>query len=129
MTLPLTDYPVLDLSGSVATATCGRVFADFGARVVNVEHPSKGHPTRGLPPFDPALSVPDNSGIHALLSPNKESLALDIRDPSRREELLEWVQTADVVLESYRPGVLERLGFGRQRLGELAGDYLRSKGR
>ncbi|MCH8817825.1 MAG: CoA transferase [Chloroflexi bacterium] len=120
MTLPLTDYTVLDLSGSVATATCGRVFADFGARVVNVEHPSTGHPTRRLPPFDPALPAPDNSGIHALLSPNKESLALDIRDPSRREELLEWVQTADVVLESERPGTLDELGIGFEALKTVA---------
>ncbi|MBT6680852.1 MAG: CoA transferase, partial [Chloroflexi bacterium] len=48
MTLPLSDYTVLDLSGSIATASCARVFADFGARVINVENPSTGHPTRRL---------------------------------------------------------------------------------
>ena len=120
MTLPLSDYTVLDLSGSVATATCGRVFADFGARVINIEHPETGHPTRGLPPFDPDLPAPDNSGIHALLSPNKESLALDIRDSSRRAELLEWVKTADVVLESERPGTLDELGIGFEALKAVA---------
>jgi len=69
-------------------------------------------PTRALHPFDPALSSPNNSGIHALLSPNKESLALDVHDTSQRAELLEWVKTADVVLESEQPGTLDELGIG-----------------
>ncbi|MDA1257444.1 MAG: CoA transferase [Chloroflexi bacterium] len=120
MTLPLSDYTVIDLSGSIATATCGRVFADFGARVINVENPSTGHPTRGLPPFDAGITAPDNSGLHALLSPNKESLSLDVRDPSQRDELLEWVAAADVVLESERPGVLDELGIGFETLKAAA---------
>ena len=112
MTLPLSDYTVLDLSGSIATASCARVFADFGARVINVENPDGGHATRGLAPFDPDLKTPDNSGIHALLSPAKESLALDITDPTQHAELLQWVKTADVVLESEKPGTLDDLGIG-----------------
>ena len=112
MTFPLSEYTVLDLSGSVAIAACGRVFEDFGARVINVEHPVTGHPTRAFPPFDPALSSHNNSGIHALLSHNKESLALDVHDTSQRAELLEWIKTADVVLESEQPGTLDELGIG-----------------
>jgi len=120
MTLPLSDYTVIDLSGSIATASCARVFADFGARVINVEDPVGGHPTRALAPFDPVLDAPDNSGLHALLSPNKESLALDISDPAQHAELLEWVKTADVVLESEKPGALDELGIGFEALKSVA---------
>ena len=112
MNLPLSDYTVLDLSGSISTASCARVFADFGARVINVENPSSGHPTRTLPPFDADLEYLDDSGIHALLSPNKESLALDISDKSNHPELLNWIKSADVVLESEKPGTLDALGLG-----------------
>ena len=69
--LPFDGYTVLDVSGSVATATAGKLFADFGARVVNVEPPG-GHPTRHLPPHRPRVTAPESSGLHALLSPNKE---------------------------------------------------------
>ena len=120
MTLPLDDYTVLDLSGSIATATCGKVFADFGARVVNIESPDGGHPTRRYPPSVPGLFVPENGGIHALLSPHKESVALDVTDPARRDELLRWVAAADVVLESERPGTLDELGLGFKTLRSVA---------
>ena len=120
MTYPLSEYTVIDLSGTIATASCARVFADFGARVINVENPTTGHTTRGLAPFDRALDAPDNSGIHALLSPNKESLALDIANPAHREELIEWVKTADVVLESELPGTLNDLGIGFKALKAVA---------
>ncbi len=120
MTLPLSTYTVLDISGSIATASCARVFADFGARVINVENPAGGHPTRAFAPFDPEQESPDNSGIHALLSPNKESLALDISDPAQHAALLEWVKTADVVLESEKPGTLDGLGLGFEALKAVA---------
>ena len=58
--LPLQGYTVLDLSGSVATAVCGRMMADFGARVVNIE-PAEGHPTRHLPPHHPDTPAPESS--------------------------------------------------------------------
>jgi crotonobetainyl-CoA:carnitine CoA-transferase CaiB-like acyl-CoA transferase len=124
MTLPLSDYTILDLSGSIATAACARVFADFGARVINVENPDSGHATRGLAPFDPDLKAPDNSGIHALLSPNKESLVLDITDSAQHAELLEWVKTADVVLESEKPGTLAGLGIGFDVLKAVSPDVI-----
>ncbi|MBT6681622.1 MAG: CoA transferase, partial [Chloroflexi bacterium] len=67
-------------------------------------------------PFDLSLETPDNSGLHALLSPNKESLALDITDRASRDDLLEWVKCADVVLESENPGTLDELGIGFETL-------------
>jgi crotonobetainyl-CoA:carnitine CoA-transferase CaiB-like acyl-CoA transferase len=109
-TLPFSGYTVLDVSGSVATATAGKLFADFGARVVNVEPPG-GHPTRHLPPHRPGAPAPESSGLHALLSPNKESVVIDLDDRDRREALLDLVAAANVVLESEPPGVLPAKGL------------------
>lgn len=116
-TLALEGYRVLDLSGSVATATCGKLFADFGARVVNVE-PPRGHPTRQLPPHRSDVDAPESSGLHALLSPHKESIVLDLADSDQRAELLRLVSAADVVLESEAPNALAARGLGFERLQE-----------
>jgi len=107
---------VLDLSGTVASALCGKLFADFGARVVNIEPPG-GHATRALPPHLPGAGPGEGSGIHALLSPHKESAVIDLATTAGRDELLTWVRAADVVIEAEGPGVLEghRLGFDALR--------------
>ncbi|MFI5321133.1 MAG: CoA transferase, partial [Myxococcota bacterium] len=95
---PLEGITVVDLGGSVATAVCGRLFADFGARVIDVEPPA-GHATRRLPPFAPA-SEGGESGLHALLSPNKESAVA-----ASEAEALRWVAHADVVLDCGQPRI------------------------
>ena len=111
----LDGFTVVDLSGTIATATCGKLFADFGARVVNIEPPG-GHPTRHLPPFKEGAPAGEASGIHALVSPNKESVVLDIRDPRQRDDLFERVASADVVLEGETPGTLAALGLDYESL-------------
>jgi len=72
----LEGITVVDTSGTVATGYCGKLFADHGARVVNLE-PREGFGTRALPPFMPALSPPENSALHAYLSTNKASVVRD----------------------------------------------------
>ncbi len=89
---PLEGFTIVDIGGTVATAICGRLFADFGARVIDVE-PPEGFGTRRLPPFATANEA-GTSGLHALLSPNKESAVA-----GSEEELLRWVKSADVVLD------------------------------
>ena len=116
--MPLSGYTVLDLSGSVGTAVCGRYLADFGARVINVEAPS-GHPTRGLGPCFPGESGPEASGLHTLLSPGKQSLVADISTAQGRESLEPWLRVAEVVLEAERPGELSRRGLGPGHLESL----------
>ena len=88
----LDHLTVVDVSGSVATAWCGKLFADFGARVVNLEG-SHGHPTRG----DPAL--------HALLSPHKQSVGIGWRDAAA------VLAQADLVLEAEAPGGVSNSGL------------------
>ena len=116
---PLDGYTVLDLTGSVATAYCARFLADFGARVVNIE-PPQGHQTRSLPPHRPGVAAPESSGLHALLSPNKQSVVLRIDDDDDREALWEWIAQADVILEAEPPGRLEALGIGFEAMAQRA---------
>ena len=121
--LPFSGYTVLDLSGSVATATTGKIFADFGARVVNVEPPA-GHATRRLPPHRPGVPSPESSGLHALLSPNKQSVVVDLDDGDRQRVLTDLLATADVVLESEPPGALSAKGLGFEDLTRLAPELI-----
>ncbi|MFI5320649.1 MAG: CoA transferase [Myxococcota bacterium] len=100
---PFEGITVVDLGGSVATAVCGRLFADFGARVIDVEPPG-GFETRRLPPLA-AGNDAGESGLHALLSPNKESAVA-----ASEAEALRWVVNADVVLDFGPPRIpLERI--------------------
>lgn len=122
-THPFSGYTVLDVSGSVATATTGKLFADFGARVVNVEPPG-GHPSRHLPPHRPGTPAPESSGLHALLSPNKESVLVDLDDRDQRCALLDLVAEADVVLESEPVGALCARGLGFETLTRIAPELI-----
>ena len=98
LTQPLTGFTVVDLGGSVATAACGRLFADFGARVIDVEPPG-GFATRRLPPRR-SVNGAEESCLHALLSPNKESAIA-----GSEAEALRWAAGADVVLDFGPPRI------------------------
>lgn len=89
----LDDIVVLDLGGTVATGYCGKLFADHGATVINVE-PQDGFSTRKLPPFVDGED-PERSALHAYLSTNKQSA---VADASNRSAWLDIVARADVVL-------------------------------
>ena len=74
----LAGVKVLDVAGSIASGYCGKLFADHGATVVNVEPPDGGFETRREPPFLPGAEPPEDSALHAYLNTNKESVALDV---------------------------------------------------
>ena len=107
----LADLVILDLSGTVATAYCGHLFAALGARVVDCETPGTGHPTRRLPPFAPGVEAPEASAFNAWIAARKESVALDPSTAAGRARVVELVRGADVLLEAYRPGELEAVGL------------------
>ena len=95
----LSGLKVLDVAGTVASAYCGKLFADHGAEVINVE-PAAGFETRRQPPFLPKESAPENSALHAYLSANKASVALDVEaEPDRLQTL---ATGASVVLDAGR---------------------------
>ena len=101
----LTGIRVLDMSRLLPGPYCTMLLADFGAEVIKIEEPGKGDYSRSFPPF-----LKDFGYWHLQLNRNKQSVVLDLKSEEGRNIFLELVKTADVVVESYRPGVLKKLG-------------------
>lgn len=106
--LPLDGIRVVEFSHMVMGPTCGLVLADLGAEVIKVEPPGKGDRTRYL--------VSSGTGFFPAFSRNKKSVQLDTEDGSDLETLKRLIDTADVVLENFRPGGLEAKGLGYEAL-------------
>ena len=107
MPAPLSGITILDLTHVLAGPFCATTLADLGARVIKVERPGTGDDTRAFPPF-----VQGESGYFAALNAGKQSIALDLKASPDRALFDRLLARADVVLENYRPGVMERLGYG-----------------
>lgn len=112
---PLEGIRVLDLTRYVSGPHASQMLADFGADVAKVEDPTRGDPARHL---DRLAGGPD-SLFAITLSRGKRSVGLDLYQDEGRAVLADLVRSADVMLENYRPGTLERMGFGWERLQEL----------
>ena len=108
---PLSGVTVLDLTHVLAGPFCSHTLQDLGACVSKVERPGLGDDTRAFPPF-----VNDTSAYFAALNSGKQSIALDLKSPTDRGILDRLLVRADVILENYRPGVMERLGYGWEKL-------------
>jgi len=115
---PLSDLIVLDLTRALAGPHAGMMLGDMGARVIKVESPT-GDDTRGWGP--PFVGEEDERESTYFMSANrnKESLVLDLKSEDDKEVLARLVQRADVLMENFRTGVLDRLGFPVERLHEL----------
>ena len=109
----LEGIKILDLSRLLPGPFCSMLLADFGADVVKVEDPKIGDYIRWWPP-----RMGRNSGFHVVLNRNKRSLTLNLKSPEGKEIFQQLVHTTDVVLESFRPGVMERLGLGYVKLSK-----------
>ena len=106
MSGPLSDIRVLDISTVLAGPNCARYLADFGADVIKVERPDTGDSLRGMAWRDPR----DGSGLWwKLVNRNKRNIALDLKDTDDRELFLQLLDDANVLVENFRPGTLERL--------------------
>ncbi len=126
---PLAGTVVVDLTRALAGPHAAMMLGDLGARVIKVEAPGSGDDTRGWgPPFvDPgerAGGGPGTAGAREATyflscNRNKESIALDLKSEDGREVLTRLVERSDVLLENFRPGVLDRLGFSGERLHAL----------
>lgn len=116
MPLPLSDIRVLDLSRVLAGPLCTMMLADMGADVVKVERPGDGDETRGWgPPFD----ARGESAYFLSVNRNKLSVAADLADQRDRTMVLDLAREADVVVDNFLPGVLERLGLDIGAMLEL----------
>jgi len=105
---PLADVRVIDCASVVAAPGAARHLADFGADVIKVERPG-GEGTRTLGWLDPRDDV---TLWWKLLNRNKRCIVVDLRDPDGLDAMLRLCDSADVLIENFRPGVLERLGLG-----------------
>ncbi len=112
MSLPLEGVRVLDLSRLLPGGFCSLLLADYGAEVVKVEDTGMGDYIRWSPPFYEGPHESARSALFLSLNRNKRSIRLDLKSEGGREALLRLVEQHDVVLESFRPGVLARLGVG-----------------
>jgi len=105
--MPLSGIRVLDLTRLLPGAFCTMLLADMGAEVIKVEDPDQGDYMRWTPPLVEGQSVLFNS-----LNRNKKSVSLNLKTEAGKDVLLRLVETADVLVESNRPGVMKRLGLG-----------------
>lgn len=108
---PLSSLRVLDFTTLLPGPFATLLLADLGADVVRVEAPDRPDLARLLPPFDG-----DASAWHALLNRNKRSMTLDLKQPGAAEVVKRLVQRYDIVVEQFRPGVMDRLGVGYDAL-------------
>ena len=119
MSLPLEGVRVLDLSRLLPGPFCSLLLADFGAEVIKVEDMGMGDYARWSPPYYEGAEESARSALFLGLNRNKSSIRLNLKDERGREVLLRLAKDADVVLESFRPGVLDRLGVGYEQLKEV----------
>jgi crotonobetainyl-CoA:carnitine CoA-transferase CaiB-like acyl-CoA transferase len=108
--LPLHGIRVLDLTNVLAGPFCGYQLARMGAEVIKVENPKGGDLARSLG-ADAAMSRRGMGLSFVAVNAGKQSIAIDLKDPSGKALLLDLVETADVVLENFRPNVMKRLGL------------------
>jgi crotonobetainyl-CoA:carnitine CoA-transferase CaiB-like acyl-CoA transferase len=115
---PLSDITVADLTRALAGPHAAMMLGDLGARVIKVESPGHGDDTRG---WGPPFVGPDHDISTYFLScnRNKESITLDLKSDDGKAVLAELARRSDVLIENFRPGVLDRLGFSMARLAEL----------
>jgi alpha-methylacyl-CoA racemase len=119
MSLPLEGIGVLDLSRLLPGGFCSLLLADLGAEVLKVEDTGMGDYIRWSPPYIEGAEDSAKSALFLALNRNKRSIRLDLKQERGREALLRLVGDHDVVLESFRPGVLDRLGVGYERMREV----------
>jgi CoA:oxalate CoA-transferase len=111
MTAPLTGYTILDLTHVLAGPFCTMTLSDMGADVIKVEPPGLGDDTRAFPPFKDGKSA-----YFATINHGKKSIALNLKAEEDRAVFEQLLEKADVIVENYRPGVMERLGYGWDNL-------------
>ncbi|WP_369347352.1 CoA transferase [Acetobacter papayae] len=108
MSLPLEGIKVIDFTGVQAGPACTQMLAWFGADVLKIELPGKGDVTRSQ-----LRDIPGKDGLYfTMLNSNKRSLELNAKTPEGKEILTKLLKDADIFVENFAPGSLERMGFG-----------------
>ena len=112
----LSGIRVLDLTQYIAGPYCTKMFADWGAEVIKIEKPRSGDPARWAGPFPADVPHPEKSGLFLHLNTNKKSVTLNLASDIGRRAVLDLAKESDIVVESFRPGTMDRLGLGYDEL-------------
>jgi len=112
----LSDVKVVDLTWYVAGPYCTKLLADYGADVIKIERPGEGDPARRMGPFFRDEPHPEKSGLFLHLNTNKRGITLNLKSETGKRIFRDLIRDADILVENFSPGVMERLGFG---FGEL----------
>lgn len=115
MSLPLQNVRILDLSVIMAGPYCTLLLGDMGAEVIKIERPGVGEGARGVPPH----YFEGESAYFIAMNRNKKSITLDLKSPKGKEIFYELTKKSDVVIDNFRPGIVERLGVDYDTLKEL----------
>ena len=110
----LEDLVILDLTRVVAGPFCTSMLGDMGARIIKIENPKGGDDSRAYGPY-----VNGESAYFAMHNRSKEGVTLNLKAPEGKQVFLEMVKKADIVVENYRPGVMDRLGLGYDELKQV----------
>ncbi len=114
MTGMLSDIEVLDLTTFLSGPFCTMILSDMGAEVLKIEAPPKGCATRQNPPF-----IKGQSAYFMSLNRGKKGITLNLKSERGKKVFFQLVSTADVLVENFRPGVMDRLGFGYKTVSEI----------
>ncbi len=112
----LNGIRVVDLTHYIAGPYCTKLLADYGAQVVKIERPGVGDGARTLSPFFSKGAAYERSGLFFFLNTNKQGVTVDLKSVRGREMLLRLVAESEVLVENFRPGVMDRLGLSREAL-------------
>lgn len=112
---PLAGITIIDVTRVVAGPYCAQMLADLGATVIKVEHPSDPDYVRSFPPFVASAepgAAPAGSGYFAQYNRHKLGVSLDLKHPEGKALFIEMIAKADIVMENFRPGTMDKLGLG-----------------
>ena len=115
----LSDIRVIDLTQYISGPACTKILADYGADVIKIERPGVGDGARRMGPFYHDDPHPEKSGMFLYMNLNKRGITLDLKSDSGKETFKELVKGADVVVENFQPGVMERLELGYEELEKI----------
>ncbi len=117
--LPLEDVRVLDFTVMLAGPFATMMMGDYGAGIIKIEAPGKGDNTRNIGPFAVHDKEQQAGGYFLSISRNKKSMTVDLKHPKGAEIIRSLAQVSDVVVENFRPGVMDRLGLGYESLSRI----------
>lgn len=117
MSLPLSGITVLDLTHVLAGPFCTQIMGDLGAEVIKIERPGVGDQTRRMPPH--FIGKKKQSAYFLAINRNKKSLTLDLKSPEGKKIFYELTKKADVVINNFTPGTMEKLGLGYETLKKI----------